>query len=114
MMKQDDRKKIKQKLLTDLKQIQNEMCELSKQLEVVEPCCSLSDVRDEMLLEQNKLESIYTQAKNKFNRLKIALNSIDREDFGVCISCDEAINIERLMILPESQECVECLNKKSE
>ena len=48
------------------------------------------------------------KAQERLTKLKYALNSIDRPDFGICTECDEAIPLGRIMVMPESTLCVTC------
>jgi DnaK suppressor protein len=42
------------------------------------------------------------------DKLRSALDLIDDPDFGFCRECDTPIPAERLMILPETDLCVQC------
>jgi DnaK suppressor protein len=53
-------------------------------------------------------EAALREAKNTLAKLERALKMIDRPGFGTCIECEEPIPIARLMIMPESDMCVEC------
>jgi DnaK suppressor protein len=53
-------------------------------------------------------EAALREAENTLAKLERALKMIDRPGFGLCIECEEPIPIARLMIMPESDMCVEC------
>jgi DnaK suppressor protein len=45
---------------------------------------------------------------HKLTKLKYALANIDNENFGICVDCGEPIPLGRIIIMPESNLCVEC------
>ena len=53
-------------------------------------------------------EAALREAQNTLAKLERALKMIDRPGFGLCRECDEPIPLARLMIMPESDMCVEC------
>ncbi len=52
-------------------------------------------------------EAALEQAKETLSKLEHALPKIDGPDFGLCSVCEEPIPIARLMILPETDLCVQ-------
>ena len=53
-------------------------------------------------------EASLRQAETKLNNLKRVLSKLDGDDFGICLKCNQAIPIGRLLIRPESLLCVNC------
>jgi DnaK suppressor protein len=53
-------------------------------------------------------EAALNKARQTLFRMERALKMIDDPDFGMCRECEEPIPFERLMIVPESDLCVEC------
>ena len=53
-------------------------------------------------------EANLREAQNTLAKLGRALKMIDRPGFGICRECEEPIPLARLMIMPESDMCVEC------
>ena len=53
-------------------------------------------------------EAALREAQNTLVKLERALKLIDRPGFGLCRECEEPIPLARLMVLPESDMCVEC------
>ncbi len=53
-------------------------------------------------------EAALRKAKETRFKLERALARIDNPDFGVCVECEEPIPTARLMILPETDLCVQC------
>jgi len=58
-------------------------------------------------------EAALKKAKDTLSKLERALTKIDNPDFGLCRECDEPIPSARLMILPETDLCVQCAENLS-
>jgi DnaK suppressor protein len=58
-------------------------------------------------------EAALGQARDTRSQLERALAKIDAPEFGLCRECDEPIPPARLMILPETDLCVQCAEKMS-
>ena len=44
--------------------------------------------------------------------LNLALERIDRGEFGLCVGCGKEINAERLEAVPHARLCIECKSKE--
>jgi len=44
----------------------------------------------------------------EITRIDQALQRIERDEFGICVSCDEEIGIERLKLDPSNPFCIHC------
>ena len=53
-------------------------------------------------------EAALNRAKQTLSKMERALMIIDSPDFGLCRECEEPIPLARLMIVPESDLCVQC------
>ena len=53
-------------------------------------------------------EASLRQAVSKLNALKIVLSKFNDDDFGICLKCNQAIPLGRILIRPESLFCVNC------
>ena len=58
-------------------------------------------------------ESILRKARDTRSQLERALAKIDNPNFGLCRACDEPIPSARLMVLPETDLCVQCAENMS-
>ena len=47
-------------------------------------------------------------AELKLKNLEVALSKIDDADFGICIRCQNAIPIGRILLIPQAITCVNC------
>ena len=100
---------IKEKILQDLEAIHTEIELLKEKTKPITPDSSLGRLtRQEMIQEQQVNEHALHEAEIKVNKLKYALQKVDKEDYGICVECEEEIFFERLMLVPESSHCVSC------
>ncbi|MEM7297816.1 MAG: TraR/DksA C4-type zinc finger protein [Bacteroidota bacterium] len=53
-------------------------------------------------------ESALRQAENKLTKLHQALDRVGKNDFGICIKCKQPIPLGRILLMPESNKCVNC------
>lgn len=53
-------------------------------------------------------EAALNKAKQTLSKMERALTMINGPAFGLCRECDEPIPFARLMIVPESDLCVQC------
>jgi DnaK suppressor protein len=53
-------------------------------------------------------EAALNKAEQALSKMERTLRMIDDPDFGLCRECDEPIPFKRLMIVPESDLCVQC------
>ena len=108
-MTSDEKITIKETIESELLQLNQQIEELTKLSQPIEPDCSLGRLtRVEAMNEQVINLKILDEAKLRKTRLTNALQRIDHEMFGICIECEEPIGIGRMMIRPESIRCVGC------
>ena len=102
-------KQIKEKIIQDISSTQKDIKGLQEKTKPISPDCSLGRLtRQEMIQEQQVNEHTLDEAEIRLNKLKYALQKVDKKDYGVCAECEEDILFERLMLVPESSHCVRC------
>ena len=110
-MYQEDRKKIKKLLQSELLTLSKQIEALEKKVKPISPDCSLGRLtRLEAMGEQHVNNTILDESKLRLTRLKNALLRIDKPMFGICIECEEEISFGRMSVRPESVRCVNCAN----
>ena len=108
-MTSKQRAEIKEKIIQDINSMENEVYELQDKTKPITPDCSLGRLtRQEMIQEQQVNEHALHEAEIRINRLKYALQKVNKEEYGICLECEEEILFARLMLLPESTHCVSC------
>ena len=108
-MTEVERNKIKNKIENEIKKLETQIEILKEKTKPVAPDCSLGRLtREEALNEQMMNKTVLSEANLTLTRLKNALKRVNHEMFGICIVCEEEINVERMLIRPESIRCVNC------
>ncbi|MBA3025705.1 MAG: transcriptional regulator [Sulfurimonas sp.] len=103
------RLEIKEKIINDIVHIQKEIQVLQEKTQPIAPDCSLGLlIREEMIIAQQVYFTTLHEAQIRLNKLKFARSKIDSKEYGICLECEEEINFNRLMLLPESTHCVQC------
>lgn len=73
------------------------------------------DHPDENAQEVNSYEDMlpveYTLEKDLAN-INRALEKIEKNIYGVCDNCGQAIDVKRLEVFPEAAICIQCANKR--
>lgn len=70
-----------------------------------------ADEGDPELAEREKNLSLLATFEERLEEIDLALNKVQEGDYGVCKSCGQPIDPERLAIVPETQYCVPCKTK---
>ena len=108
-MTNKQRQTIKIKIALEIDIINNEISQLKEKTKPIAPDCSLGRLtREEMMIERQIYEHSLHESEIRLNKLKYALNKVDKENYGICEECEEEIVFERLLLLPESSHCVAC------
>ncbi len=64
----------------------------------------VADFQDSIALEHSLEENL--------ERIEKALTQIDKGAYGVCETCGNAIEADRLIALPQATQCMSCSSKK--
>lgn len=64
--------------------------------------------RMEAIISKSINEATLKQTEQTLSKMERALLMIDDPDFGLCRECENPIPFARLMIVPESDLCVQC------
>ena len=108
-----ERAQLRQQLSEEIHLLAKELSSLEEQLQPIAPECALGDLlRSEMMCHQEVLHRAFVEAKKRYNHLLHAQKRIEDDSYGLCIECDEAIAIERLIAVPEAQQCIDCATGK--
>ena len=99
-----------------LERINSEILSASEQIEELEvltqpiaPDAAIGRIsRMEAINNKSVNELLLSKTKVKLQKLESSLSFIDREDYGLCRVCKQPIPLGRLMMLPESDKCVDC------
>ncbi len=113
-MTQTQRKEIKSRIIEELASLKREIPRLEELCRPISPECALGDLaRFELMNDQEISEKTLHKALIRAKKLEYALRKVDDPDYSLCTECEEAISIERLLILPESTFCIACASNRA-
>jgi len=108
-MDKDQRKKLEAQIQTRMQTLTEDIAAYEKLARPVSPDNAIGRLtRMEAINSQSINAAALGQAKDTLAGLERALGKIDHPDFGLCRECEEPISTARLMILPETDLCVQC------
>lgn len=98
------------KLREELRQIEESGNEAAKTVELDQSSVGRLSRMDAMQAQAMSIES-KRRREIKVKRIESALQRIDNDEFGYCLSCEEEIAPKRLEFDPSALLCIECANK---
>jgi len=111
-MTKEDRAQLKEKIKAAIKKTQEEVAQLEEATRPVSPENAIGRVsRMDAINNKGVSEAALRSAKRKLASLKVALDKVDAENFGICTRCKQPIAAARLMYMPESTRCVRCADR---
>lgn len=103
------RQQVKNQIHSYIEAVEHEIIELEEKTKPIPPDCSIGRLtRQEMIQEQQVNEHALNEVRIRLNKLTYASKKVDKEDYGICVECEEDILFARLMLVPESSHCVNC------
>jgi len=64
--------------------------------------------RIDMMNYKRNCEAQIRAAIKKKKELDVAQKRVDSDDYGICIECDKPIEVQKLLLIPETFYCVQC------
>jgi DnaK suppressor protein len=101
---------LKERLQQEMAEVQDEIARLEERLE------RKGDYGlgkgDPSIYEWEMCLALKQRAENKARSLEVALRKAEEGDYGFCEVCSQAIDPARLAILPDTNRCINCAQKK--
>lgn len=111
-MTENDRIEIKNEITERIKEVTENIQELEELTKPIAPDVAIGRLtRMEAINEKSVNEATLRTARNTLLKLEQALNRIDDPDFGICSLCKQPIPRARILRVPESTRCVNCVGK---
>jgi len=108
-MKQEELKKIEKEIRTMISQITIEISDLEDSTRPVAPENSIGRIsRMDAINNKSVVEASLRNRKKKLSKLQLSLSKVYKPGFGTCTSCKRTINPKRLILMPQSDKCVNC------
>jgi DnaK suppressor protein len=108
-MNKVEKQDIKNRILEELKKTEEAILDYKESTKPISPENAIGRVsRMDAINNKSAVEAALRKAEEKLNKLKLVLNKVDDADFGICIRCGEPIPIGRVLLMPQSRNCVRC------
>jgi len=108
-MNKEDKQDIKKRILEELKKTEELILDYKESTKPISPENAIGRVsRMDAINNKSVVEAALRKAEEKFNKLKLVLDKVNDADFGLCIRCGNPIPIGRILLMPQSRNCVRC------
>ena len=108
-MNKVEKQDIKNRILEELKKTEEAILDYKESTKPISPENAIGRVSImDAINNKSVVEAALRKAEEKLNKLKLVLNKVDDADFGICIRCGEPIPIGRVLLMPQSRNCVRC------
>jgi len=104
-----DKTEIRARINAEIRKTTKQVEEYRELTKPIEPENAIGRVsRMDAINNKSVTEAALRKAKEKLEKLKIALAKVDEDDFGLCIKCRQPIPLGRILIVPQARTCVKC------
>ena len=108
-MNKEDKQDIKKRILEELKKTEGLILDYKESTKPISPENAIGRVsRMDAINNKSVVEAALRKAEEKFNKLKLVLDKVNDADFGLCMRCGNLIPIGRILLMPQSRNCVRC------
>ena len=108
-MNKEDKQDIKKRIFEELKKTEELILDYKESAKPISPENAIGRVsRMDAINNKSVVEAALRKAEEKFNKLKLVLDTVNDADFGLCMRCGNPIPIGRILLMPQSRNCVRC------
>ena len=108
-----EKEKVKIKLIEEINSTSEKINKYKELSKPIAPENSIGRIsRMDAINNKSVIEAALRESEFKLKQLQKIRSKIDTKDFGICKSCDDKINPERLLEVPHTTSCFECKNKQ--
>lgn len=104
-----DKEQVKKLIETEIQKVEQNILDLKDLTQPISPENAIGRIsRMDAINNKSINEASLRKAEEKWSKLKVALVKVDDKDFGICIRCKNPIPVGRIMLMPQSNKCVNC------
>jgi len=108
-MTKEEKEKLENHIKEKIKVLKKDVVSYKQLTQPIAPDNAIGRLtRMEAISSKSINEAALRRAKQTLSKLEHTLTIIDDPDFGLCRVCEEPIPYARLMVIPETDFCVEC------
>lgn len=95
--------------MSEIEKTEKEITELKELTKPIAPENAIGRLsRMDAINNKSIYDAALLKAKDKLQKLQIAEHNVDKQDFGVCVNCGKPIPLGRILLMPQSNRCVNC------
>lgn len=93
-----------------LKMLEKTLAERLKSIETDLTNAHSADSAEQVTERENEdvLRNLVEETRAELQQVRSAIKRIDASEYGICVTCGEAISPERLAALPYATQCIRC------
>ena len=111
-MNNEERKKIEHLIIQKIEKLKVKIAGYEDMAAPVKPENSIGRIsRMDAINNKSVFEASLRKARTELGALQKALFIIDTDDFGICKSCKNEIQWQRIVIKPDSPYCIHCASR---
>ena len=108
-MNHEEKQQLRELINLEIESATEQVIELKELPQPIAPDAAIGRIsRMDAINNKSVNELLLSKTKAKLQKLESSLAFIDRDDYGLCRVCKKPIPLGRLMMLPESDKCVDC------
>jgi len=105
----EQKEQFRKQILDDIAALKDVVAGLRDKTKPVAPDNAIGRLtRMDAINSKSMYEASLNKALEKIQLLNQTLQRIDQPGFGICSGCQQAIPVERILLVPESIKCVRC------
>lgn len=109
MLNPQERTQIKTRIKDDIEEALSLIAELEELTQPIAPNDAIGRLsRMDAINNKSVNEHLLIKAQSRLVKLQASLNRVEQLDYGLCKSCKNPIPVNRLIMLPETEKCVNC------
>ncbi len=108
-MNKEDKQEVKKRILDELQKTEASIKDYKESTKPISPENAIGRVsRMDAINNKSVVEAALRKAEEKRNKLQLVLDKVEDDDFGLCMRCGKEIPIGRILLMPQSRNCVGC------
>jgi len=111
-MTEKQRDEVKQSIENSILTTKHTIASLKELTKPISPENAIGRVsRMDAINNKSVNEAALRNLTNKLTLLEAAIQRVNQESFGLCIICNLPIPIQRILLMPQSNRCVNCASR---
>ena len=108
-MNDKEKEDVRLKIRIEIEKTSAAIIEYKEATKPISPENSIGRVsRMDAINNKSVMEAALRKSEDKLNKLRLVEDSLDDDNFGLCLRCKSEIPIQRIMLMPQSRNCVRC------